>query len=186
MHIRAPFSGTIENLAVEKGSYVSYGSFIGDIIDNSALKINVYLSEQEAFQTKEGQEVRINSTLLSEALRANISMLADKADQSGKFLAQITLENRRNLLKAGMITDVTFASGSLEKGLSLPVSAIVGSTRQARVFVVKGNTVEQKNIKTGIVTTDQIQVTEGLHQGDIVVTSGQLNLENGSTVSIIK
>jgi hypothetical protein len=85
-----------------------------------------------------------------------------------------------------MLTDVTFASGTSEKGLSLPLSAIVGSTKQAKVFVVNGITVTQKNIKTGIVTTEKIQVTEGLQQGDLVVTSGQLNLENGSKVSIIK
>ena len=186
MQIRSPFSGTLENLNVEKGSYVSYGSVIGTLIDNSSLKINVYLSEQEAFKTKEGQTVTVHSNLLPQPLRANIKMLSGKADPSGKFLAEVNLDNKHNNLKAGMLTDVTFASGASEKGLSLPVSAVVGSTKQAKVFVVNGTTVSQKYIKTGIVTTDKIQVVEGLNQGDLVVTSGQLNLENGSSVSVIK
>ena len=186
MQIRSPFSGTLENLNVEEGSYVSYGSVIGTLIDNSSLKINVYLSEQEAFKTKDGEQVTVHSTLLSRPLKANISMLSGKADPSGKFLAEINLDNRQNQLKAGMVTDVTFASGASESGLSLPLSALVGSTKQPKVFVVNGTTVSQKNIKTGIVTTDKIQVTDGLQPGEIVVTSGQLNLENGSSVSIIK
>jgi len=66
------------------------------------------------------------------------------------------------------------------------MSAIVGSTKQAKVFVISGTSVQQKNIKTGMVTTDRIEVTEGLQQGDLVVTSGQINLENGSLVSVIK
>jgi len=186
MQIRSPFSGTIENVNVEKGSYVSYGSVIGSLIDNSSLKINVFLSEQEAFKTKDGQQVTVHSILLAEPLKANITMLSGKADAAGKFLAEIKLDNKQHKLKAGMLTDVTFASGTTEKGLSLPLSSIVGSTKQARVYVVNGTTVSQKNIKTGIVTTEKIQVTEGLQQGEIVVTSGQLNLENGSSVSIIK
>ena len=186
MQIRSPFTGTLENLNVEKGSYVTNGSVIGTLIDNSSLKINVYLSEQETFKTKDGQQVTVQSILLDQPLKANISMLSGKADASGKFLAEINLDNKQNKLKAGVLTDVTFASGITETGLSLPLSAIVGSTKQARVFVVNGATVKQKNIKTGIVTTEKIQVTQGLQQGEIVVTSGQLNLENGSTVSIIK
>jgi RND family efflux transporter MFP subunit len=186
MQIRSPFSGTLENLSVEKGSYVSYGSVIGTLIDNSSLKINVYLSEQEVFRTKGGQTVTVHSNLLSQPLRANIKMLSGKADPSGKFLAEVYLDNKHNNLKAGILTDVTFASDSSERGLSLPISAVVGSTRQAKVFVVNGTTVSQKYIKTGIVTTDKIQVIEGLQQGDLVVTSGQLNLENGSSVSVIK
>jgi RND family efflux transporter MFP subunit len=186
MQIRSPFSGTIENVNVEKGSYVSYGSVIGTLIDNSSLKINVYLSEQETFKTKAGQQVTVHSIQIPQALKANISMLSGKADATGKFLAEIKLDNQQNKLKAGMLTDVTFASGTTERGLSLPLSAIVGSTKQAKVFVVNGTTVTQKNIKTGIVTTEKVEVTEGLQQGEIVVTSGQLNLENGSSVSIIK
>lgn len=186
MHIRAPFSGTLENLSVEKGSYVTYGSVIGSLIDNSSLKINVYLSEQQAFKTHDGQPVTVSSVILQQPLKANVAMLAGKADASGKFLAEINLDNNKKELKAGMLTDVTFASGATEKDLSLPLNAIVGSTKQAKVFVVNGTTVQLKNIKTGIVTTDKVQVTEGLKAGDIVVTSGQLNLENGSPVSIIK
>lgn len=186
MQIRAPFSGVIENVAVEKGSYVSYGTAIASFIDNSSLKINVYLSEQEVFRVRDGQQVQVRSIMLNEPLKANVSMLAGKADETGKFLAEINLDNRRNALKAGMLTDVTFASGLTERGLALPLSSIVGSTKQVKVYVVKGTVAELRNITTGIITTEKIQVTEGLKEGEIVVTSGQLNLENGSNVSIIK
>lgn len=186
MQIRAPFSGVIENVAVEKGSYVSYGSFIGDIIDNSSLTINVYLSEQEAFKTRNGQRVSVYSSLINKPIKANVGMLAGKADASGKFLAEINLDNKANQLRAGMLTDVTFAPGGVETGLSLPVSAISGSTKHSKVFIVNGNKVKYTAIKTGIVTTGKVQVIEGLKQGDVVVISGLMNLEDGSQVSIIQ
>ena len=55
MQIRAPFSGKIENVSVELGSFVTYGTVLSQLLDNSSLKINVYLSEQEAFRVKVDQ-----------------------------------------------------------------------------------------------------------------------------------
>jgi len=63
---------------------------------------------------------------------------------------------------------------------------LVGTAKQGKVYVVKGNLVELRNIRTGLSTANKVQVLEGLQAGDQVVISGQLNLENGSTISINK
>lgn len=185
MQIRAPFSGKIENVAVELGSFVSYGTVLSQLIDNSSLKINVYLSEQEAFKVKTGQPVTITSAVLEQPKTAHITMISDKADASGKFLAEITFSNdEKEKLKAGILADVHFSSDAIETGLSIPTSALLASDKDAKVFVVAGNKVQMRTIKTGIVTENKIQVIEGLHEGEDVVISGQMNLENGSTISV--
>lgn len=185
MNIRVPFSGKIENVVVEKGSYVTHGTVLSDLLDISSLKINTYLSEKEAFSIKAGQPVKISSVVLSQPVTGHVGTISDKADASGKFLTEIQFNNKgKEYLKAGMLAEVSFAVGSVEKGLSVPVSALVGSAKQGKVFVVKGNQVQLRTIRTGITTADKVQVLEGLQAGEQVVTSGQLNLENGSAVSI--
>jgi membrane fusion protein (multidrug efflux system) len=159
---------------------------LSQLIDNSSLKIDVYLSEQEAFKVKQGQQVSLTSVVLAQPKTAKISMISDKADASGKFLAEVSFPNTGSELKAGMLADVHFASDAIETGLSVPVSALIASSKDAKVFVVKGNTVEERNITTGIVTSDKVEVTQGLQKGEQVVMSGLLNLENGSFVSINK
>ena len=187
MKIRAPFTGKIENVSVELGSFVSYGTVLSQLIDNSSLKIDVYLSEQEAFKVKQGQSVIISSVVLAQPKTAKINMISDKADASGKFLAEVSFANTdKEQLKAGMLADVHFSTDAVKTALSVPVSALVASAKDAKVFVVKGNTVEQRSITTGIVTSDKVEVTEGLQAGEQVVISGLLNLENGSAVSINK
>jgi membrane fusion protein, multidrug efflux system len=114
-------------------------------------------------------------------------MISDKADASGKFLAEVTFSNAdKEKLKAGILADVHFTIEEIETGLSIPVSALLGSVTDAKVYVVKGNKVELRSIKTGIVTAMKVEVTEGLQAGEQVVTSGQLNLENGTNISINK
>lgn len=187
MQIRAPFSGKVENVSVELGSFVTFGTILGQLIDNSSLKINVYLSEQEVFKVKRGQQVTISSVVLAKPKAGNISMISDKADASGKFLAEISFSNNdKEQLKAGILADVEFSVGSVETGLALPISALLGSAKDAKVYVVKGNRAELRSIKTGIVTTDKVQVLEGLQAGEQVIISGQLNLENGTPISINK
>ncbi len=184
MQILSPFNGKIENVSVETGSYVSFGTVLAQLIDNSALKINVYLSEQEAFKVTTGQPVVVTSVVLAKPQTAHISMISDKADASGKFLTEISLANNgKEKLKAGMLADVTFSSGVTETGLSIPVSALLAGTKQAAVFVVNANKVQQRTIQTGVVTSGKVHVLEGLQAGEQVVISGQLNLENGALVN---
>lgn len=187
MQIRAPFSGKIENVAVELGSFVSYGTLLAELINNSELKINVYLSEQEAMQVKAGQKVNISSVVLQESKAGQVSMVSDKADVSGKFLTEIRLNNTgKEKLKAGMLADVLFAMKTTKTALAIPSSALISSDKDAKVFVANGDHVEQKNIKTGVIVSNKVEVLEGLQLGDKVVVSGQLNLENGTAISIIQ
>jgi membrane fusion protein, multidrug efflux system len=187
MQIRAPFSGKIENVKVELGSFVSYGTILSDLINNTELKINVFLSEQEAILVKTGQKVNISSVVLEELKKGKVSMVSDKADASGKFLTEIKLDNTgKDKLKAGMLTDVSFSMESVKSGLVIPSAALVAGSKEARVFVAKGNKVELRTIRTGITVSNKIEVLEGLQAGELVVISGQLNLENGTAISIIK
>jgi membrane fusion protein, multidrug efflux system len=187
MQIRAPFSGKIENVKVERGSFVAKGTVLSDLLDISSLKINVYLSEQEAFTMKPGQVAEINSPVLSNPVKGTITTISDKADASGKFLTEVNYNNTgKESLKAGMLTNVSFAVGESTSGLSIPMNALVGTVKQGKVYVVKGSQVELRSIRTGITTSDKVQVLEGLQAGEQVVISGQLNLENGSTISINK
>lgn len=187
MQIRAPFSGKVENVSVELGSYVSFGTVLGQLIDNSSLKINVYLSEQEAFKVKLNQPVAISSVVLTQPKTGRITMVSDKADASGKFLTEVSFPNNdKEKLKAGIIADVHFTMEESETGLSVPVAALLGSAKDARVYVADGNKATLRNIKTGVVTATRLQVTEGLSAGEQVVISGQLNLENGTEISINK
>ncbi len=184
MQIRAPFSGKIENVSVELGSFVSFGTVLSQLIDNSALKIDVYLSEQEAFKLNKGSQVTITSVVLSQPKKGMITMISDKADAAGKFLAEISFRNNdQEKLKAGILADVHFSVDEIKTGLSIPVSALLASSKEAKVYVVNNNHAELRSIKTGIVTAEKVEVIDGLKAGDQVIVSGQLNLENGTAIS---
>lgn len=185
MQIRAPFSGKVENVMVETGSFVTFGTVLAQLIDNSSLKIKVYLSEQEAFRVEQSQEVEILTAALPEPKKGKVHMVSEKADATGKFLAEIIFTNSGSeKLKAGMLADIKFPIQSAETGLSVPISALTGSGSDAKVYIVRGSRVASRMIKTGIITSTKVQVLHGLNESDKVVVSGQLNLEDGTPVFV--
>lgn len=70
--------------------------------------------------------------------------------------------------------------------LLIPRTALVGSIKDAKVYVVTNDEAFQRNITIGRDLSDNLEVTEGLKEGDKVVTTGQINLSDGAAVSIIK
>jgi multidrug efflux pump subunit AcrA (membrane-fusion protein) len=70
-------------------------------------------------------------------------MISDRADASGKFLAEITFANtEKEKLKAGILADVLFSVDRIETGLSIPASALLAGTTDAKIYVVNGNKAE--------------------------------------------
>jgi hypothetical protein len=88
------------------------------------------------------------------------------------------------LLRSGTFVYVDFAKNSREKVLVIPRDAVLESIQNASVYVVSDSIVQQRAIQTGKELGENIQVINGLQAEEVVVTSGQINLKNGSPVRV--
>ena len=69
----------------------------------------------------------------------------------------------------------------------IPRAAFVGSVTSNQVFLVDAaNVARLRKLVAGRVIGDQVEVLQGLNEGDVVITSGQINLNDGSKVAPIK
>jgi membrane fusion protein (multidrug efflux system) len=67
----------------------------------------------------------------------------------------------------------------------VPAEALIPNYEASHVFVVKHGKAEQRRVATGIRTTSRVQIVAGLQPGDVVVTSGLLQLRPGSAVRFV-
>ena len=88
-------------------------------------------------------------------------------------------------LKAGMFGTAEFGSGSPRETLLIPRNSIVGSIKTPKVYVVENNKSVLRAIRIGSANDHEVEVLDGLSEGEIVVTSGQINLDNNITVRIV-
>ncbi|WP_336731648.1 efflux RND transporter periplasmic adaptor subunit [Chryseobacterium sp. VD8] len=187
--IRAGISGTINKKMVEPGMVVAPGTGLFEIVNINSLKLSVLVDESQIGKIQLGQEVPIKVNVLPEdSFVGRITFIAPKSDASLNFPVEIEVKNRGNL-KAGMYATAIFKTNNgaeTQNMLTVPAEAFVNGVSSGQLFVVQNGVAKLIKVTVGKVYGDKVQVLSGLNGGDQVVTNGQINLDNGSKVNIVK
>lgn len=185
--ITAPFSGYITVQSTELGAYVNAGTVIAGIADISELKVVLDVSESNAYELRQGQQINVTTDVHPEAkYTGKISNISPKASASHTYPVEVLIANNgKNKLKAGTYVNVSVNMGKSGKALMIPRDAIVSSVKDPSVYVVSNNTVKLVKINIGRSFNSNLEVVAGLSTGDKVVTNGQINLIDGAKVSVI-
>jgi multidrug efflux pump subunit AcrA (membrane-fusion protein) len=109
-----------------------------------------------------------------------------KADDARRFPVELELTNDpAHQLKAGMFGTALFGTGTPRETLLISRNAITGSIKMPKVYVVENGKAVLREIRIGSANDHQVEVTGGLTEGEMVITSGQINLDNNVSVKII-
>jgi len=184
--IKAPFNGFITKRFIENGTFLTPGASVFDIVEIERVKLIAKLTITEVAKVMKGQNVEVNVNAYPEVkYNGYVSNILVKADLSKRYDVEVDVINRAdNLIKPGMYGTVLFESDSSVPVLVIPRKAIANSIMNPEVFLVTGDSVTSKNIVTASIDDKYVVVKSGLSAGDIIVTSGQINLVNGSKIRI--
>ncbi len=188
VNISASFAGIINKRNIEPGSYVSPGQELFEVVNVSTLKLKINVDEKNIGQTKLGQSVRVESPVLpDQTFYGTVTFIAPKADGSLNFPVELEIKNNANNdLKAGMYGTAYFGGEQSVNAMVVPRNAFVGSVSSNQIFAIENGKAVLKNVVSGRNFGDYIEVVSGLEKGTVVVTSGQINLLEGTPVEIIK
>ena len=168
---------------------VAPGTALFEIVNINTLKLSVLVDESQVGRIQIGQTVKINVNVLpEESFAGRITFIAPKSDASLSFPVEIEVQNRGNL-KAGMYATAVFKTNhgaETQNMLTVPAEAFVNGVSSGQLFVVNNGTAKLIKVTTGKVYGDKVQILSGLNGGEQVITSGQINLDNGSKINIVK
>ncbi len=186
--LSSPIAGTVNARMVDIGTMVSPGMTIANVVDISTLKVRVNVNESDAFQIKPGDKVEIATDVYpAQKFEGRIDNIASKADEAHTYLVEIKLANNPQYpLRAGMFARVSFTSIAPLEALVISRLALVGSVKNAQVYVVQNNVAHLQAVVVGKESGDLIQILEGLQEGDTVVTNGQNNLADNTPVIVVQ
>ena len=187
--IKAPISGVINKKYIEVGSFVGAGaSPLFDIVDVSQLKMKLNANEKQVVQLQIGTKVEVSVPVFpGEIFEGKVSFIAPKADQSLNYPIEVMLTNTKgSALKAGMYATAQFQFGEQLPIMAIPRTAFVGAIASNEVFVIEGGKAILKKVTSGLSFGEMVEVLDGLKEGEVVVTSGQINLVNGTAVEVVK
>ncbi|ABQ04299.1 efflux RND transporter periplasmic adaptor subunit [Flavobacterium johnsoniae] len=189
--VKAPINGYINKKYIEPGSILAGmpATALFDIVNVSKLKLTVTVNESQVASLKLGNSVSITASVYPDkTFSGKITFIAAKADASLNFPVEIEITNNANNdLKAGMYGTANFGSNNQKQNLKVvPRNAFVGSVSSNEIFVVENNVAKLKKVVAGRILGDKVEIINGLNDGDVVIITGQINLQDGNTVEIIK
>ncbi|TDE45547.1 efflux RND transporter periplasmic adaptor subunit [Flavobacterium rhamnosiphilum] len=189
--IKAPISGFINKKYIEPGSILTGmpATELFDIVNVSKLKLKVAVNESQVASLKIGTPIKVTASVYPDkTFSGKITFIASKADESLNFPVEIEIANNASKdLKAGMYGTAEFASNQQKQSLMIvPRNAFVGSVSSNEIFVIENGTAKLKKVTAGRILGDKVEILNGLSDGETVIITGQINLQDGSKVDIIK
>ena len=194
--LRAPFAGHLGIRAVDLGQYLGAGTVIVTLQALDPIFMDFFVPQQAVDQVKIGEQIAVKvDAYKDQTFAGEISAINPKVDASSRNVqVRATLKNADHRLLPGMYATVEIPIGAPENLITLPQTAISFSPYGDTVYIVddKGAGADgkpqlvarQSFITTGATRGDQVAVLKGVGEGDLIVTSGQLKLHNGSSVLI--
>ncbi len=189
LKIVAPFDGVAGLKQVNVGDYLKDGADIVNIEDIDAVLVDFRLPERFQSKIRAGQSAQLQiDALPGRPFTAQVQAVDPLIDANGRSVGiRGCIDNRQRQLRPGMFARVNTVFGVREQALTVPEEALVPQGGKAFVVkVVPGDApdtlvAQRVAVKTGVRQPGKVEITEGLEEGDTVVTAGHQRLQKDGT-----
>lgn len=199
--IKAPFSGVVASLYIEKNQMLPAGLPVAQIINSNSMKAKVKIPASEISGIFKGQSVSIEFPSLPDQLFEGIVSEIDQAvDPISKNLqVEVSLNKPNSEIKSGMFGEFLIKTSIKDNSIIVPENAIQSRTevkidretgtqksiKKYFVFVINNEKADLVEVKTGINSDGRIEILSGLKVGDTIIVVGQNIVKTGDKVKII-
>jgi Cu(I)/Ag(I) efflux system membrane fusion protein len=179
----SPVSGVVQDIAVTEGQYVGEGSTLLTLADLSTLWVEAQLYAGEAAQVAPGAPVTVEVAGTEGSFAGRVAFLNPAVEAGSKIvLARIEISNREGRLLPGMQANVSLKESKTQT-ITLPLEAVLRDSKGAYVWKQTGEgTFDVAMVKTGTETSRTVEITQGVAEGDRVVTAGAYLLHSEYTL----
>ncbi|MDF2939503.1 MAG: efflux transporter periplasmic adaptor subunit [Gammaproteobacteria bacterium] len=196
--ITAPFSGKLGIRQINLGQYLNPGDTITDLQTVDPIYVNYYVPQQNISQLTIGQDITVTvGTYPGVVFKGQINAIDAEVSNDNKSIAvQALIKNSdpKNMLYPGMFASVTTLLPQQESVITVPQIAISYTLYGNSVFVVTDQkdkdgkttkTAKRVYVTTGDQRGDEVAITQGIKSGDVVVTDGQIKLQDVNPIIIV-
>ena len=188
--IRAPFDGVVAERMVNVGEVVGeMQKELFRVVDNRLLDLTVTVPSSEMSALRVGQPLAFSTDAYPGRTFTGkvkfINPAVDESNRSVKVVAEV--ENRQEVLKGGLFVTGRIVTGKRTGVLQAPRASLLSwdvGGRKASLFVVTDNVARLRQVGTGAVSGDGVEIVSGLSAGEMVITRGGFNVRDGDRVKV--
>lgn len=188
--IKAPFSGTIDQLIVQTGQVVAPGMPIMKMVSLGQMKVEADVPENYISKVKNGSLVSVEIPNLNKTIESRISKVGSSINPSNRtFNIEVPIANRDGSIKPNLMAKIRILDYSNPNSISVPTN-IIKQDAANNYFVYTVSKINGKNgsaqktlITKGQSSGNQTEVLGGLKMNDLVIIEGSNNMSEGRKVS---
>lgn len=182
--VKAPVSGKIVARNAKIGAIATAaGQPMFVITRDAALELRADVAETDLLRLAVGQKAHLRAVGMAGVLEGTVRLVEPAIDPVTRLgRARITVDSDNATLRTGMFVEAEILAAERE-ALAVPVTAIGSSPEGATVMRVTDGVVERVAVKTGIRDGGLVEITEGLAQGDTVVTKAGAFVRAGDRIN---
>ena len=192
--VRAPFSGTIDKIASERGSVVGPGTPILRIVSLGNMYLEAEVPEKNIGTIKKGSDVIVAFPVLRETFNSKVTQAGNYINPANRsFMIQIAVPNKNGKIKPNLSSKIQLKDYSNPKAITVPTSIISENADGEQFLYVaqnpdkNGNAIAKRVIvKVGLSQGELVEIVDGIKDGDLIIKEGARSVKDGQKVAIIK
>jgi len=176
--------GVVSSITAEAGQVVSAGQTVITLVQDGEREVEISVPENRIEEVRKAQQIKVAFWALPNVtVDGKIREIAPMADKvSRTYKVRVTLVNPPQEIKLGMTATVLTGNTGNQAAAYIPLAAIYQNGQTPAVWILNGDTVTLRSVKIGAFGDGQVQVLEGLQNGDVIVTAGVHKLREGQKV----
>jgi RND family efflux transporter MFP subunit len=182
--IRAPFAGLVAERVVSVGDYVTRGAHVATVVRVDPMRVELTVPEQAISLIKDGQAVQMTvdaypgETFVARTRYVSPSLRTDQRALTVEAVAA----NADGRLKPGLFATASIQQPAGAPALLVPATAVETIAGTSRVYVIKGDKVEERIVTLGGPVGQQVEITSGLAKGETIAAVPKGHLSDGLDV----
>jgi membrane fusion protein (multidrug efflux system) len=193
--VRAPFTGRLGVRQIDLGQYVAAGTTLVTLQALDPMFVDFYVPERALGDIKPGGKVTVTvDAYPGKSFTGTVGSVNAKVDAASRMLqVRARIANKDGALLPGMFANVSVDTGQPHMLVTIPLTGIAYNPYGSLVYVIQDELdadgqpqkkAYQHFVTTGAARGDQVSILKGLNAGDLVVTAGQMKLQNSVTVKL--
>lgn len=184
--IKAPISGVISDKTLNVGQMASQGAALAKVNDISSVYATIQVPQEKITGVKIGQAATITVDGNDKTYDGTIEAMDSAADATTRvFNCKVKIDNGNKSLLPGIFGKVQLISEEKAQVITVPISALAGNEGDYSVFLNDNGTAKKQKITIGETNENNVEVTDGIKEGDQVICTNISTLQEGSEVDAI-
>ncbi|EGV43704.1 efflux RND transporter periplasmic adaptor subunit [Bizionia argentinensis JUB59] len=194
-NVKAPFSGTIDDVITEQGSVVMAGQTqLMRIINLDNMYIETDIPESYIGDVTRGKKVTVEFPVLGKSIETKIRQAGDFINPANRtFKVEVSIPNDDKNIKPNLTARLKINDYTNENALLIPQSIISeNAAGEQYIYIIKNKKESGEGeakrviIKTGKTQGDVIEVLEGIENGSEIIEEGARSVKDGQIVKVIE